>query len=508
MHTLLHSLQDYPLAMLRAIAEVRGLTLQSNVAREVVQQLADQLADPDNLLAALAGCSAQARQALDAVLRGGGHLPAAAFERRFGEIRRFGPGRLEREAPQRAPANPAEELWYRGLIFRSFAQTAAGPLEVIYVPNDLLALLPEPSPLSASFELPAVPPPDRPVSANADLLHDFCTLLALVQTGSVRLTRPDDPLAWRASSLKTLNDWLLRPADDAHSLIDAEAGEPGALLLVLAAELGWLRGYNYRLKLQAGQVRTWLEAPRAQQRRILLEAWQHSARWNDLCRTPALRCEQTGSWSNDPVETRRQLLPVLASLTAGIWYRVDDLVALVKEHLPDFQRPDGDYDTWYVRQRGEQRFLRGFECWDQVEGELLRFLIGGPLYWLGAVCLDPEASGANSAVATTFTLSPAGAAWLQEAEPPEEPCQGCIQVMADFSVLVPADVPLLERFRVTRFTTWLDKGPPFRYRITQSGLRWAASQGISAERVLHYLREQVGADLPGNVAAALARWQA
>lgn len=520
MNTLLPSLQDYPLSMLRAIADVRGVTLQSNAAREVAEQLATALAEPDNLLVALAGCSSQAHEALESLLRAGGRSPAAAFERRFGVIRRFGPGRLEREAPQRNPANATEELWYRGLVFRAFAQTPAGLSEFIYLPGDVAGLLPEPEAAETELQLPVTSAPPFYTSSGSDLLQDACSLLCLVQAGAVRLSAADDPLAWRPGSLAELNSWLRLPASSPAELAAPDSATPGALLLVLAGELGWLQARRHQLRLNAGPVRQWLETERGQQRRVLLDAWRDSAGWNDLCRTPALRCEQTGSWRNDPVDTRRGLLPLLAGLPDGRWLGLDDLIAAVKQRLPDFQRPDGDYDTWYIRQRSGQAFLRGFDCWEQVEGELLRFLLAGPLHWLGVIDLAGEEGpqdGEDLPRPALFRLTPAGAAWLAGEPAPAEPASGQIEVQADFAVLAPESAPLGERFRVARFTTWIENGPPFpsagsgrtsRYRITQSGLRRAAAQGIDAGRVLAYLREQAGDALPANVAAALERWQA
>ena len=34
------------------------------------------------------------------------------------------------------------------------------------------------------------------------------------------------------------------------------------------------------------------------------------------------------------------------------------------------------------------QYLSGFESWDLVEGRLLRFLIEGPLFWLGAIACN------------------------------------------------------------------------------------------------------------------------
>ncbi|NIO71720.1 MAG: hypothetical protein GTN71_22490, partial [Anaerolineae bacterium] len=51
----------------------------------------------------------------------------------------------------------------------------------------------------------------------------------------------------------------------------------------------------------------------------------------------------------------------------------------IKESDPDFQRPDGDYSSWYIRQADTGRYLSGFESWDQVEGALIAYLIAQPL---------------------------------------------------------------------------------------------------------------------------------
>ncbi len=179
---------------------------------------------------------------------------------------------------------------------------------------------------------------------------------------------------------------MLQPVAALDESLRDGPGSPAALALSLANDLGWLRPHGRRrLALHAASVRTWLEAPRDQQRRIVREAWQTSQSWNDLCRTPGLACEDTGNWHNDPVATRERLMPLFAQLEPGAWTTLDALVAAVKTTAPDFQRPDGDYDTWYIRERDSQTYLRGFDCWDAVEGALLRFLITGPLHWLGAV---------------------------------------------------------------------------------------------------------------------------
>lgn len=508
MNTLLRSLQDLSPAMLRALAENNGVALTSNAPRSMADELAAALADPSHLAGIVAALSPEALESLARLLHEGGRMLAAAFQRRYGELRSFGPGRLERERPHRSPANASETLWYLGLIYRTFAETPEGLSEFLAIPSDLAPLLPEIRAAAASFSLPAAAAPVRFATAPApdQLLHEVCSLLSLVQAGEVRTAGQGEPATWRITSLYALSGLMLQPLEASH-LLDARApGSLPALAFALVHDLGWLRVAGSAVRLHAQPVQEWLLLARTEQRRTLMDAWGRSTHWNDLCRTPALSCEETGSWSNDAAATRSRLLPLLASLNSQTWYSVAGLVAAVKEHEPDFQRPDGEYSTWYIRRRDDPVFLRGFERWDEVEGELLRFLLSGPLTWLGVVQTGFEADGA-----ALFRLSEDGARWLADEAAPPLPGASRPLVRADFTIEVPADAPLIDRFRVARFTTWepaaLEPELVFRYRITQTGLRRAASQGITARRVLDYLRERCDETLPANVAAALEGWQ-
>ncbi len=212
MKTLARSLQDYPPAMLRAIAETTGVALTSNLARRMVEELAGFLNQPGQLDALVAACSPAAREALAVLLRDEGRSLRLAFERQYGVIRAMGPGRLERERPHLAPINPSEELWYRGLIFSAFAETPSGMAEFLYIPGDIASLLPPPEPALAGLRVPACPPPDAVQPASDFLLHDICTLLCLVQAGEVHLVDGDDPISWQRTSLYELSRILLQPA--------------------------------------------------------------------------------------------------------------------------------------------------------------------------------------------------------------------------------------------------------------------------------------------------------
>ena len=125
---------------------------------------------------------------------------------------------------------------------------------------------------------------------------------------------------------------------------------------------------------------------------LLTKAWRASESLNELRLVPGLVCE--GEWINQPRATREFLLHLLEGLPKGKWWSLPAFIRAIKEKYPDFQRPAGDYDSWFIKRLSDGIFLRGFASWDEVEGALVRYLITGPMFWLGLVELaTPEENG-------------------------------------------------------------------------------------------------------------------
>ncbi|MCL7454933.1 MAG: hypothetical protein M8467_18000, partial [Anaerolineae bacterium] len=153
MHDLRRFLVDYDMAMLRALAQNRGAALKTNIQTEAVDHLVSALLEPLSVRTALARLSPAAREALERLVAAGGKMHALQFERDFGQVRPIGPGRLERESAWQNPENVAEELRYAGLVFHGFDEDEAGLGAYVFVPGDLLRLLPAPEAGPPSFEL-------------------------------------------------------------------------------------------------------------------------------------------------------------------------------------------------------------------------------------------------------------------------------------------------------------------------------------------------------------------
>ena len=127
---------DCDIAMLRAIAERRGIELTSNSQREVVEQLAEELVQPESIADIVERLEHEEREALESLVSEGGRSKLHLFVRRYGEIRALGPGRLERERPWENPVSAVEGLWYSGLVYRAFYEMEGQTSEFIFRDRD------------------------------------------------------------------------------------------------------------------------------------------------------------------------------------------------------------------------------------------------------------------------------------------------------------------------------------------------------------------------------------
>lgn len=480
MRSLQQALQDHELIVLRVIGEWWELDLTGADKPASVKALAERLAQLD-LQQEMMFLPREEVAALQDLVAQGGRVPVAAFSREHGEVRMMGPGRMEREEPWYDPVSPTEALWYRGIVYRGFDETADGMLEFYYLPEELLAQVGEPvqkvARETAVSMLQPVTSPTNVRTAVTDAVDDLTALMALaLQTDLTRLEET------------AISRLLLVPDRDRRSL-----------LLTLAGEMEMVRRAGRDIRPTRTAV-DWLRRSRDAQLHNLAEAWSNSS-WNDLRHTPGIICEGE-SWNNEPILARAALLDALPRSDG--WFNLADLVAHIKESDPDFQRPDGNFDTWYIRDEVSGDYLAGFSAWDYVEGRLLRFLVQGPLYWLGMV----ETAVRASADDITFRLTPRALDWLTGEPPRRDEVQVPLVVQADGTILVPYNAERYQRFRAARIAEPqpVEPGQPFPYRLTPASLQGAQEQGVSAERLIKFLAEASGRSVPKSVQRGIERW--
>ncbi len=498
MKNLRQCLIDCDMALLRAIAKRRGITLTSNRRREVVEQLAEELAQPESISDVLERSKPQELEALESLVAEGGSNKLHLFVRQHGEIRAFGPGRLERECPWENPVSAAEGLWYSGLIYRAFDEVEGQTSEFIFVPRDVLPLLPDAEKKPPVFIVETASAPSAIRQGDLTLVQDICAFLSYLQNEDVKPLK-DGSLARR--DIERINQRFL-VKDDLAEIRHGEETERLAFLHHLCQRLGLVHTSEGFLKPNPPEAKRWLKAPRGEQLLALQEAWRKDPDWNELWRVKSLRCEPTG-WHNDPLLARKKILEHLARCPPQQWLSLTSFTEAIKEDDPDFQRPDGDYTSWYIREVATGQYLTGFEHWDQVEGALIVHLVTKPLHWLGATSLGYDAEGNLR----SFLVTPWGAALLGlPGGIPAEVPPSLMVVQPDFTIIAPTGGSLYDRFQLERVAAWQSSGESYLYRLTRASLARGLRQGIKIEMILAFLKRVSGGQVPKNMVLALRNW--
>ncbi len=474
MPDLAHTLEGHDLGFLKIVAEAWGIECEAADAHTAVPPLVEKMHQQPLIDELIATLPAEASAALHALLENEGRIPWALFCRRFGDVRVMGAARRDRQRPDLNPVSAAEILWYRALIGKAFFDLPPEPQEYAYIPDDLIdRLRPLHSEKASPLGHPATPAESaQDIPANDHVLDHACTLLAALRAGIDPNTLNSDPWPIPLPALQALLA--------AAGLIDA-GGLP-----------------------QPDATRQFLEASRGQALAQLVTAWKNSPHFNELRLLPGLKFE--GEWQNHPLPARQSILAKLQPLPPQTWWSLPAFVEDVHQRQPDFQRPAGDYDSWFIRKEDSEEFLRGFSSWPEVDGALIRFLISGPLHWLGL--LDLASPGPGQAP-TAFRPS-AWAADLWQGQAPaglpaeEEP----IRVSSNGKLQLASLTPRVARYQIARFCQWGRQGPAnYHYRLTPEALENAQKQGLRPTHLLALLRRYAAGPLPPSLVQALERWE-
>jgi hypothetical protein len=485
MQTLALALRDQDFGQLRIIAELWGLDLSGGSAAEAADNLARAMLDDALLAEVVDSLPAPARDALEALLRNQGRLPLADLTRKFGPLRQMGPGRRDREQPWRNETSSIEALWYRGLMGRAFFDTPTGPQEFGYVPRDLAALMPAPRAASKALSVHPITQPAEVRFAADFAVDDLVTLLAALRRQPVAVT------VLTSDRLQAFLPFLYQPRS--ASLLVACLVEERAVA-------------DDRLTPDPEAVRALLDCPRPQILERVRKSWRESEVWNDLAQVPHLR-PAGGEWPNDSLVSRRAILEILRGLTVGEWWDLSDFIQAVYDTKPAFQRPAGDFDSWYLQDTRTGSFVRGLGHWHAVEGSLIHGVISGPLHWLGMV--DLGLSGPDGP-AIAFRLTPGFDP--SSGHEASHSARGTgpgprTQVRPDGLISVPRYCPPALRYQIARICAWESRDADgYRYRLTPDGLALAISQGLQPTQVRTILESASGSPLPKSLIMALERW--
>jgi hypothetical protein len=458
MPDLLQLLRSQDLGYARIVAELWGLEHAPHDMDQGIEATAAAMLDEQLAAEVVEALDADSRSALTALSRAAGRLPWNTFARRFGEVRDMGAGRRDREQPHLHPASAAEALFYRALLGRAFFEAEGGLQEFAFVPDDLLNRLPRPTeenkPASPPGRAAAPAEHGHATAASDRLLDEATTFLAALRTG--RSAAPDRVLQALLECAGVLKE-----------------GAP-----------------------EAGRVKALLAASRTEALSMLVSAWRDCSSFNELRLIPNLLCE--GPWTNQPRSTRAFLLQQLEAVPAQTWWNLKSFVQAIKQARPDFQRPAGDYDSWFIKRLEDGRYLRGFESWDEVDGALIRFMITHVLHGLGLIDI-----GAAKAEGEPLAFRRVARRSEVRAE------DGRLNIGSQGRISASRDVPRAVRYQLARFCEWDEpKADEHRYHITPGSLARAKGQRLTVNQLIRLLAAHADGGIPPALVKALRRWEA
>ncbi|MBE2183557.1 MAG: hypothetical protein IAE89_09045 [Anaerolineae bacterium] len=493
--------------LLPVFAEAWGYTIESSDSKEVRKALAKVMTDPLRAEAVWDSLDDYARGAMQMLIGGGGRIPENKFERMFGEIHEMGSDAIAREKPLQRPKSTADALFYRGLIHRIIEHSDIGQRQIIFVPGDLRGALPlhktsydniagmgddEPT-LGVEDGDPAIEPLAQVQVqrlADTSLVDDVTTLLA-----HIRIRGP------------MLEGGFLSIEDSAAVLSGFIVQDERRLffLTALAISAGLIEVHGGRAFPGKAEAQRWLSASRSEQVRKLADAWRSSKLIVDLAFVPGLHPElDAGDMPQyDPSAARALILEMMLDLLpAEGWWSRGEFIQSVFEDNYDFQRPNGSFEGWYIRNDSGE-YLSGEVHWVDIEGAMLEYIICGPLHWLGLADLAEGAARLNAYGRGFLQLSK----WPAPQDSPEK-----ITIAPDGTIHVSRKVSRLEHYTVARFATPVSAAVgseiPFVYRIDAQAVQQAAAQGIAVGQITASLQNMLGGGaLPSAVARLLDRWK-
>ncbi|MGM0401576.1 MAG: helicase-associated domain-containing protein, partial [Chloroflexota bacterium] len=498
MKDLYRCLDEYTPTMLHAISDPWQIPLAKDEPRQMAVRLAETMQTSPMLKSLLDDLSSEADEALVHLLRHGGSSPSRRLSTRYGNIRRFGPLRMERERPWLQPDNALEELFYKGLVYRAYGNVDDRYGEILFIPQELLVRLYTLKGDELEVKAQAVPAPERVVEDGQRIMEDLFAIL-------VYMRREQPPVPPKGQDpLTTLEEMNLAPR--LLGVLDPQRAQ-FLWHLVWALDLA-LEGDG--LLQPSLRARDWLQLSDARRMQSLYEAWRDDAQWDEFHLVPSLRCEAIGR-PGDLTDARHTLLRALNEHAPNGWFSLDAFVDILNRHYPNYLRPDADLQSWDLRDAETNERLRGFESWDRVEGTLARHMLKTSLRWLGVVKVGYRQ---ESRQPTAVSITPLGRRLLNDQEPVEEKAGAFTStsplatVKDDLTVEVACQNTLYERYQLERFAEWQKQGERAFYRITEESLYKGLNTDIKVEQIIHFLQRITGDGVPSRVVQKIRDWGA
>ncbi len=424
------ALDETATGVLRRIAASHGLPEDEATTRtELIDRLEERLADRVYLAELIDSLAEDERAALLAARASGGEMRGLL---------------IDRDQPGAAAA-----LADRGLLFRTFA--AAGPRrgEIFALPDELLEVLPE-------------PPTQEPPRTQAEAPEE---------------RRATDP----AFSLFALASSLARHGSHIEHEVGEWSAEPGGADFGYPARWSFLRHLAHASGLlddhgAAPALRRALNDPVALAER-LRRAYLHDRAISELASIGVEHAELLAQ----PTLVRAAVLEAVDQLPEGAWLTLDDFSSWLARTRSDF-----------LREQLDARGLVLLESrpWSALEHRLLRYVVLGPLYWLGVIAASADGQLIARRGQAARGAGPEPCVWDTAPE-----------------LIAPARAELGTLLAAERYLVLEQRGRSSRYRLVQQHVAAALGSGGSIEECRKLLVRLTRAPLPDAIEERLRTWR-
>ena len=228
----------------------------------------------------------------------------------------------------------------------------------------------------------------------------------------------------------------------------------------------------------------WLQLPPHMRQQELARAWLQAA-WSEWELGPKRRPPPL-----DVRLVRRTMLQAVLPHVPDEWCACDDIIAHLRMSWPDVMRP--------VPADGRWKLPPGWPThWDDEDGQLMHYMLIGPLAWLGLV---EWAGDGHYLRRTQLGAWHAGLAVAPQVATPQ-----AVVLEPDFCVVVPDTSNIYARFQLHRIADWQDAVTA---QLSPARVKRAIAQGMTVPEYIDVLATITAQPIPAEVQTLLRRWGA
>ncbi len=468
-------LREYEIDRLEMIAEQWGIDQEIDWRQKPYKQIAEKISDGKLLQEIISTIPTSALKTFQELSAHGGEMVRDLFTRSHGDLREMGAAIREKKRPDRDPRNDTELLYYRGVIALAFFERNGETKEYFFIPDEFTDLSLSHTQLSQTNNIRSLKrSPARSVVETSSI--GILELIAF-RLASLRGVIPETEFS-NILSLETISfiDALLKEIN----IIDREGSIQTKKLANILLE----------------DAKTLIPE--------LFSRWKNSKKINDLRLLDTLTFE--GQWVNNAIKPRKTILEIFRQLPSNYWFSIEDFVEWIYKHVPHYLRSGGEFDQWFIKEKGGGTFIKGFASWNMVDGALVYYFLHGPLNWFGLTRIGLTK---KSDAQIVFMKTAHADGIIDEIENgiSDEFAQEAI-IHKNGDIFLPRNGNREQLYQFARFFTWIGKNEKFyQFRLSPVAIERARAQGMDPAQLKTIINKFGQKPIPTNTFSAIDRWQ-